>query len=79
MAEGTTHRCVVYLKSGSTVTTETSDPEGFIRNLSGLMDGYFRRSLFKRSCTTVRLVGKPTVVVPIEHINFYSVEEKSSG
>ena len=76
MAEGATHRCIVYLKSGATVTTETNDPDGFISSLSGFMDGYFRPSLLKKSCTTVRLVGSPTVCIPIEHINFYSVEEK---
>ncbi len=72
----TTHKCVIYLKSGSTVATETNDPEGFIKSLTRLMDGYFRRSFFTKSCTTVRLVGSPTVCVPIEHINFFSVEAK---
>jgi hypothetical protein len=71
-----THKCVVYLKSGSTVTTETSDPEGFINSLLGFIDGYFRRSLFRKSRTVVRLHGSPTVCIPIEHISFFSVETK---
>ena len=70
------YQCVVYLKSGATVTTETSDSEGFIRSLSGYMDGFFRRRLFGKTNSTVRLCGTPTVCVPIDHVNFFTVQEK---
>lgn len=69
-----TYICTIYLKSGSTVTTTTDDPEGLICSLNKFMDSYYNR-LWWRVNSTVRLIGTPTVCIPIEHINFYALQE----
>lgn len=70
-------RCVVFLIENKTVTTEVEDKEQFIHSLSLAMDRFHRRGMFQTVPASVRLNGNPTVVIPINHIVFYSVEEKS--
>jgi hypothetical protein len=69
-----THRYTIYLKNGNTVTGLTYDPEEIIRSLKGYIDRFFRRGLFRQENSVVRFNGTPIVCIPIEHINFYSIE-----
>lgn len=69
-----TRRYTLYLKNGNTVTGITHDPEEFIQSLTGYMDRFFRRGLFRKENATVRINGSPVVCIPIDHINFFSVE-----
>jgi hypothetical protein len=66
----------IYLKSGSTIQTETENPEEFIGSLAFHMDAFYARSIFRKRGSTVRLRGTPVVVVPIDHINFFTLVEK---
>ena len=71
-------QCIVYLKTGATVTTETEDPDALIASLRGFLDAFYSRGLFSKRMSTVVLNGTPTVVIPLEHINFISVLAKGT-
>lgn len=68
----------IYLKSGATVTTTTTNPEEVILSLSQLMDKFHRRGLFRSVNSVVAVLGLPRVFVPIEHINFYTVTPQNT-
>ena len=70
------YNCTLYLKHGSTVQTETTDPDAFIASLNNLMDAFYRRRLFRRVNSTVRLIGTPTTCIPIDNILCYTVQER---
>jgi len=67
---------VIYLKTGGTITMETSVPEEFISSLVGHMDAFCSRSIFRSRGSTIRLSTIPIVVIPIDHINFFTLVEK---
>jgi hypothetical protein len=71
------YKCTIYLKDKTTVVTETTDPNGFQGSLSGFMDTFYRRGLFRKVNSVVKLCGKPDVFIPIDHINFYVIQEQS--
>lgn len=71
------YRCKIYLKDQTTVEVETNDPIGFQKSLSGFMDTFYRRGLFRKVNSVVKLCGKPEVHIPIGHINFYVIQEQT--
>jgi hypothetical protein len=72
-----TFTCTIYLKDKTIVTTETTDPNGFQKSLSHFMDEFYRRGWFRKVNSVVKLCGIPEAFIPIEHINFYTIQEKS--
>ena len=55
---------------------ETTDPEGTASSLIRHMDNFYKRRLFRKPMSVIRLLGEPNIWIPLGNINFFSIVAK---
>ncbi len=70
-----THRMTIYLEGGANATTDTNEPEVVRQQIVDFIDSYYGFRWLKRRKATLTIGGKPQVVLPIEKIQCFKIEE----
>ena len=71
------YKVIIYLKNGDNVSTETANLEAFQNDLQRYIDQFHDKRWWKRKARGVVYInGTPNVCLPIDHINFFTIDEK---
>jgi hypothetical protein len=69
------YTCTFYLKRGMTVTVEITDPDKAEQSLVDALNRFYRRGLFRKVPSVVKLHGTPDTFILIENIDFFTIQK----